>query len=764
MSIDGIRAVDKEPLAAFDFLFGMSIANGQRVGPRPVGAQDVAVQIGSALPLGAVKAYPSVAAMNADTAPAAGTLAYAEGKTYRKTAASGSAGWEVFLDFIPGAQLISAPVTGGTSNAVLATSASPVSAVAYKQLILVGPFSAANPTAGMTVSINGEAPRALVTNTGDPIPPNYVRTKMSALVVLDADGKYRLFSYGDASAIQAAAEAAKLAAEAARDTTLAALSSVLAPRATRALAIADNPGASPDPEYYDVAYYDATYQPGSGARYRKRASTPGTPDAFRNRGGTGSWYSIDTAEKTPQMFGVCGVGGDDSAVFSALNTSGLTGTIYIPDGTYILENVTFRRSVCGAGPGRTILKHKANSTTVAFQIIGSSPTISNLTIDGDKANQPNRPTLMTANGGDFTFENVNFLNSVYTAIHLQNFVTAIFRGCIWRGMAYHGGTTGQQTMCALLEATDKALAIFDGCKFINVGSPSLSAPGGVLATHKSVSLIFRGNYFYRIGQGAASNFIGCIDAYQEGIDNVIVGNIFEEICYSAVKLSSSKQNLVADNIIDGFDSGGSTAIPAIVVAFRPTDQITQKVSVKGNVIGGTIGAGKSGIEVYGASGNSIQNVQIEGNIVTTPGTSILVQFANVVKILNNDVKSTTATNPIRMANLASASIDINGNTIRDSVGIPIDVTAADGCAGSIVSACGNTLIGGSLAVPIRMDGIARAKVNDNTMTGFGTASVRLYNIVGNGVVVGNMTDGAITLDTAGTTAGKIKDLGNTWNA
>ncbi|WP_144223477.1 hypothetical protein [Mesorhizobium amorphae] len=225
MSIDGIRAVDKEPLAAFDFLFGMSVVNGQRVGPRPVGAQDVAMQIGSAMPLGAVKAYASVAAMNADVTPAAGTLAYAEGKTYRKTAASGSAGWEVFLDFIPGAQLINAPVTSGTANAVLATSASPVSGVAYKQLIAVGPFTAAN-TGAMTISINGETARSLVTNTGDPIPANYIRPKMSALVVIDADGKYRLFSYGDASAIQAAAEVARSAAEAARDAALSAVPNV----------------------------------------------------------------------------------------------------------------------------------------------------------------------------------------------------------------------------------------------------------------------------------------------------------------------------------------------------------------------------------------------------------------------------------------------------------------------------------------------------------------------------------------------------------
>lgn len=238
MSIDGIRAVDKEPLAAVDYLFGMSIASGQRIGPRPVGMHDVSLQIASALPLGSLKSYPSVAAMNADVTPPAGTLAYAEGKTWRKTTASGSPGWEVFLDFIPGAQIINAFVTGGTANAVVATTASPVSTVAYKQLITLGAFTASN-TGAMTVTLNGVT-RTLVTNTGAAIPSGYIKAGMSALVMLDGDGKLRLFSYGDASAIQAAAEAAATAAEAAKVAAEAAAAGVNLPPVAPDRMLVDN--------------------------------------------------------------------------------------------------------------------------------------------------------------------------------------------------------------------------------------------------------------------------------------------------------------------------------------------------------------------------------------------------------------------------------------------------------------------------------------------------------------------------------------------
>ncbi|MFT8002932.1 hypothetical protein, partial [Salmonella enterica] len=81
---------------------------------------------------------------------------------------------------------------------------------------------------------------------------------------------------------------------------------------------------------------------------------------------------------------------DDSAVFNALNHASLTGNIYIPDGTYYIENVTFRRSVMGAGTNKTKIVHKANATQVAFQITGSNVEWSNITIDGNKANQINR--------------------------------------------------------------------------------------------------------------------------------------------------------------------------------------------------------------------------------------------------------------------------------------------------------------------------------------------------------------------------------------
>lgn len=129
---------------------------------------------------------------------------------YRKIGASGTGSWTKIAE-LPYSVVYAQNAGTGTADAVEATSSVPISTSPHAQLISV-PFTATN-TAAMTLSINGETPRPLVTNVGAAIPAGYVQAGMAALVQIDGNGNYRLFSYGDASAIQAAAEAAQLAAE-----------------------------------------------------------------------------------------------------------------------------------------------------------------------------------------------------------------------------------------------------------------------------------------------------------------------------------------------------------------------------------------------------------------------------------------------------------------------------------------------------------------------------------------------------------------------
>lgn len=184
--------------------------------------------------------FDTKANLDADLAHPANASAWvvsdgANNGIYRKSGASGSGSWAKIAD-LPYSVIYAQNAGVGTANAVVATSSLPIVTTAYAQLISV-PFVAEN-TGAMTIAVNGEMARSLVTNTGAAIPSGYVQAGMSALVQIDGDGNYRLFSYGDATAVQAAAEAAQTAAEDAQAAAEAAAASLIK-RDTVALLVSD---------------------------------------------------------------------------------------------------------------------------------------------------------------------------------------------------------------------------------------------------------------------------------------------------------------------------------------------------------------------------------------------------------------------------------------------------------------------------------------------------------------------------------------------
>ena len=194
---------------------------------------------------------------------------------YQKQGASGSGSWLKVAE-LPYSVIYAQNDNSGTANAVKATASVPVSTAAYSQLITV-PFTVAN-TGAMTLSINNETPRPLVTNTGQVIPAGYMQPGMAAFVQIDGAGKYRLFSYGDASAIQAIVESLLLQAQAAAQAAIDAASSVI-PNvfATKAVAAAYSPVVAPD--FISIAGYAAAGD-GGGALYKKVASQPSHAGKF----------------------------------------------------------------------------------------------------------------------------------------------------------------------------------------------------------------------------------------------------------------------------------------------------------------------------------------------------------------------------------------------------------------------------------------------------------------------------------------------------
>ena len=241
--------------------------------------------------------YPSLTMVwvVADPAPANNGI-------YQKLGASGSGSWLRLLD-LPYSFIRASDVGAGTPNAIQATTSVAVPSADAGALIALNVFET-NTGSPVTVSFNGGATLTIKTNAGNDVAVGGLTSGMIVAGYVSGS-TFRLLSDQASAAIVAAAEAAQAAAEAARDQAVAAAATVTAPKATVALAIADDPAV--DPEYYDIAYFDTAYQTGSGAKWRKVAVDPGlvAGAAFQNANLT--WYVNDSEWLKPEQFGRIGV-------------------------------------------------------------------------------------------------------------------------------------------------------------------------------------------------------------------------------------------------------------------------------------------------------------------------------------------------------------------------------------------------------------------------------------------------------------------------
>lgn len=157
--------------------------------------------------------YDTKVSLNADLAHAEHTGAWVTNDAtatnngiYRKIGASGSGTWTKALS-LPRDPFIPTENSGaGTANAIVANTIGTPATAAYEALILI--YSTEANTGATTIALDGGSARPLVTNTGAALPSGYLGAGMGFLVIDDGTN-YRMLSYGDATAIQAAAEAAR---------------------------------------------------------------------------------------------------------------------------------------------------------------------------------------------------------------------------------------------------------------------------------------------------------------------------------------------------------------------------------------------------------------------------------------------------------------------------------------------------------------------------------------------------------------------------
>ncbi|MBB4348028.1 hypothetical protein [Aliirhizobium cellulosilyticum] len=160
--------------------------------------------------------YSSLALLNADLSKPANSMAWVFGDSvaanngvYGKVGASGSGSWTRRSD-LPFSFIVASDVGAGTPNAIMATTAIPVSQSALVWLQV----AQTNTGSPVVVSFNGGGPLVLKTNTGNDPATGGIVAGMVVLGIVSG-ATFRLVSDQASSAIVAAAEAAAAEAQAA---------------------------------------------------------------------------------------------------------------------------------------------------------------------------------------------------------------------------------------------------------------------------------------------------------------------------------------------------------------------------------------------------------------------------------------------------------------------------------------------------------------------------------------------------------------------
>lgn len=312
----------------------------------------------------------SLSDLNGDLAHDADTMAWVVGDStqgndgvYQKQGASGAGSWTRLKD-LPYSVIQLNNSNAGTANAIQATTAVNVPDAAYGALLVLN-ITAAN-TGAVTLSVNGETAKPVVTNTNAAITSGYFVAGMAVLCIDDGTS-YRLMSYGDASAIQASAEAAATAAQnsatqAAASLAAAGLPSDLTGQAGKLLEVNGTEDG-----------YDFT--DGASNLTRGDTSRPiveilrDTPPSISDFGGTGD-----------------GVTDDTTSIRNCLDTYGVCYLPYFMPGTYTAADWYFGSEVA-LNDGQRVIGSKQKPTVKQsavdnlFVIKGNNTGVENLFID-----------------------------------------------------------------------------------------------------------------------------------------------------------------------------------------------------------------------------------------------------------------------------------------------------------------------------------------------------------------------------------------------
>jgi parallel beta-helix repeat protein len=369
---------------------------------------------------------------------------------------------------------------------------------------------------------------------------------------------------------------------------------------------------------------------------------------------------------------------DDSAAFTAADAALVSaggGTLYAPEGTYVVTNLAPSSKTRWHGEPGTILKHKASATTSCLSI-GDAVTdclVTDFTFDGNSANISANVNTVQVGGTRNAVERLRVYDADQDAItvrasarsirishcHVYKVNAAVSAGRIGIGIAGSGvGTETQYVLvegCFVYDTTNEALGIVGvGIDVEFRGNVTGNSGGDGIAAYDDLNL--RVVCADNIIDTAANNGI-----HVGGTDVVVTGNEIRNITQRGIHIASDPNN-------------------------DPT------VSVGATVVGNQVKTTTNGTNGHGIMVHRYTDATVSGNTVNTLG--------------NHGISITDC-----------ARVAVTGNTVRDAAGqgIRIEGSQEVTVTGNVTSS--NTSDGVKLLQFIRDGGSPTVQSSDVAVVG-----------------------------------------------
>jgi hypothetical protein len=324
------------------------------------------------------------------------------------------------------------------------------------------------------------------------------------------------------------------------------------------------------------------------------------------------------------------VGDSTRALEKAVREAGGVLPIYVPSGTFRVNTVATTESVRLFGPGT--LKHVADPDGPLLDLTNAGTTVlvaEGVTFDGNRAAQSGRPTLLRGSGlRETTLRACTLTGFVTAGLDLAGALGEVtIDATAFTDIAEHGGTTGQTSHAVYLVAVS---ADHVSMRFNRVvgAVPTLAggAPGGFfVSVSGEAPCDFLYNQFRRVGQYAASNFSGCIDAYTNGQLMTLTGNRATNSYYVPWKTQIADALIATDNRILGLVDSNAALGMAVLQNVRSYAAELKYAYLGGNYF--DLGAGidlpciyAAGVDAYHSDG-----LIVEGNVVKRGGRLALLE-------------------------------------------------------------------------------------------------------------------------------------------